>query len=375
MFPKESPAGVPHVCGAFLLPGHPSLFPAAAAHILSMHRNPARQPEGQPSGGQFAPETRTEPEIALTVPEGPPGAAGIIAQGTDPVLLRFVNYDDKLTKEQIGMVLSGAWNDAENDVDDRFTDHAYEEAVKVATEELEAAVQEGRFDREWDELDPDEQDEVRYAVEERDDSDPVKDLLRNTPPQLMRTSLGQPWARLSEPRFASWQHLDRGGVQAREKVIGDLLKEAGVDTSAEGVKEAISELVIEAGGDWHEGVQLDVIFYGDIADAVPATRFDNDPDAGREKVLEFARPHLLLIDKLNGSGHDTVLPAPLKKTLVRPSEDGPEAPQTGRVYLDDSGDGYSWDDVCGLVKSAYGGDGAPKASWSDPAPEAPAAAA
>lgn len=158
----------------------------------------------------------------------------IIAAGTEPVSLRFVHNDDQLGKEQIGMILSGRWNDAENDVDERFSDSAYDESVRIATEELETAVQEGRFDREWDELDSDEQDAVRYAIEERDDSDPVKDLLRNTRPQLMRTSLGQPPGRLQDPRFASWRHLDDGGLQAREKAVEDILKEAGVDTSAEG---------------------------------------------------------------------------------------------------------------------------------------------
>lgn len=328
-----------------------------------MSRKPNRQPEGVPTGGQFAPDTHSEPDVALAGANQPADAAGIVAAGTDPVSLRFVQYDDQLTKEQIGMILSGQWNDAENDVDERFSDSAYDETVRIATEELETAVRVGRFDREWDELDTDEQDAVRYAIEERDDSDPVKDLLRNTRPQLMRTSLGQPTGRLQDPRFASGRHLDDGGLQARQKVIEDVLKEAGVDTSAEGVKEAIDDLVTEGPYDWHEGVQLDVLFYSDVADVVPSTRSDSDPEAGKERVLEFAKPHLLLIDKWNGQGYDTVLPTPLKRTLAKPAEDGPEAPQTGRVYLDDSGDGYSWDDVCGLVKSAYGGDGAPKTSW------------
>jgi hypothetical protein len=328
-----------------------------------MNRNPNRQPEGIPTGGQFAPETRAEPDLSLTAAAHPADAAGIIAAGTEPLDLRFVQYDDQLSKEQIGMILSGQWNDVEDDVDENFGDHAYEEAVRIATAELETAVQEGSFDREWDELDPDEQDAARYAVYERDESDPLKDLLRNTRPQLMRTSLGQPAGRLQDPRFASGRHLDHGGLQARQKAIEDVLKEAGVDTSAEGVKEAIDDLITEGPYDWHEGVQLDVIFYSDVADVVPSTRSDSDPEAGKEKVLEFAKPHVLLIDKWNGSGYDTVLPTPLKKTLAKPSEDGSEVPPTGRVYLDDSGDGYSWDDVCGLVKSAYGGDGAPKTSW------------
>ena len=67
----------------------------------------------------------------------------------------------------MGMILTGQ----RNDVDERFGDHAYYEAVRIAKAELETAVEEGTFDREWDELDPDEQDEARFAVYERDDSD------------------------------------------------------------------------------------------------------------------------------------------------------------------------------------------------------------
>lgn len=72
----------------------------------------------------------------------------------------------------MSMILAGQWNDAENDVEGYFSDTAYEEAVTTARNEINEAVDEGRFDREWDDLDPDEQDEARHAVEERDDSDP-----------------------------------------------------------------------------------------------------------------------------------------------------------------------------------------------------------
>lgn len=328
-----------------------------------MTKKPKHQPEGQPNGGQFAPDLHSEPGVTLGAAGATATASAIIAAGTYPVTLRYAAYDDSFTTKQMDMILEGNWNDAENDVDENLSDGAYEESVTVARGDLETAVAEGRFDREWDELDPDEQDAARYAVEERDDSDPVKDLLRSTGDQLMRTSLGSPAGRLSEPRWASGHQLDEGGFEARQKALSDLLKEAGVDPSAEGVQDALAELVDNGPFDWHDGVQLDVIFYAPLEDAVPCTRFETDPGAGREKVLEFAKPNILLIDKWNGSGHDVVIPSPLKKTLTRPSEDTPEVPQTGRAYLDASGGGYSWDAVCGLVKSAYGKDGTPKASW------------
>jgi hypothetical protein len=325
-----------------------------------MTENQNRQPEGIPTGGQYAATAHSDAVPDLT-PAGPLTAAGIVAAGTQPVTLKFVEYDHELNVDQISMILEGRWNDAENDVDENFSDASYEEAVRIAEEEVNAAYEAGTFDREWDELDPDEQDEARYAVEARDDSDPVKDMLRNTPPQLMRTSLGTPAQRLAEPRWTSGHHLDDGGFEARHKVVEGLVKDAGMDTSAPGVTAAIEELITEGPYDWHDGVQVDVIFYGDIEDAVPNTRFENEPDTGKTKVLEFANPHILLIDKWGGSGHDVVVPAPLKRTLSVPAEDT-DTPQTGHVYLDDKAGGYSWDDVCGLVKSAYG-DGGPTATW------------
>ncbi|ACL41899.1 hypothetical protein Achl_3948 (plasmid) [Pseudarthrobacter chlorophenolicus A6] len=323
----------------------------------------ARQPKGIPAGGQFAATSHTEPDVNLAPAAGSaPDAAGIIAANQSPVSLRFVAYDDRLTKEQMGMILAGQWNDAENDVDENFSDSAYDQAVETARTEINEAHEEGRFDREWDELDQDEQDAARYAVEERDDSDPVKDLLRNTPDQLLRTSLGRPAERLPEPRWASGHRLDDGGFTARHDAVAALLKESGMNVDSPEVREAIEELINEGPYDWHEGVQLDVLWYGGIEDAVPTPRAES-PETEGQKVLEFAKPHILLIDKWNGSGHDVVVPAAMKRTLTRVGDDDGEAPQTGRAYLDSDAGGYGWDDVAGVHKPAYK-DGAPSATWS-----------
>jgi hypothetical protein len=334
---------------------------AIAVHRLGMTENTARQPKGIPTGGQFAATTHTEPDVTLGRDDAP-GAAGIIAANTAPVSLRFVDYDDRLTAEQMNMILAGAWTDAENDVDENFSDNAFEEATRIAETEINAAFEGGRYDREWDELESDEQDTARYAVEERDDSDPVKDLLRNTPDQLMRTSLGTPESLLKDRWAAAGSRLDGGGFEARQKAVSDLLAASGMDTSAEGVQDEIAALVNEGPYDWHEGVQLDVIWYGGVEDAVPTPRFES-PETEGQKVLEFAKPHVLLIDKWNGSGHEVVIPAPLKRTLTRVGYDDQEAPQTGRAYLDSDAGGYGWDAVAGVHKPAYK-DGAPAATWS-----------
>lgn len=88
-------------------------------------------------------------------------------------------------------------------------------------------------------LDPDEQDEARFAVYERDESAPLKDLLRNTHSQLLRTSLGRPVERLTESRWTSGQRLDDEGFAARHDAVAKLLTEAGVEVDAPGVREAI----------------------------------------------------------------------------------------------------------------------------------------
>lgn len=327
-----------------------------------MSENTARQPQGIPAGGQFAATAHAEPDVSLDTSTKDVSAAGIIAANDGPVSLRYVSYDDRLADDQINMILGGQWLDAENDVDERFSDNAYEEALTVARTEVDEAVADGTFDREWDDLDPDEQDAARHAVEERDDSDPVKDLLRNTPDQLMRTSLGRPAERLSEPRWTSGHRMDDGGFTARHDAVAAVLKDAGMDVDTPQVREAIEELINEGPYDWHEGVQLDVIWYGGLEDAVPTPRGES-PETEGSKVLEFAAPHILLIDKWNGSGHEVVVPAPLKRTLTRVGYDEGEAPQTGRAYLDSGSGGYGWDAIAGVHKPAYR-DGAPTATWS-----------
>ncbi|WP_284974682.1 hypothetical protein [Arthrobacter sp. efr-133-TYG-104] len=48
----------------------------------------------------------------------------------------------------MSIVLAGQWIDAENDVDERFSGNAYEEAVTIVRTEIDEAVAAGTFDRE-----------------------------------------------------------------------------------------------------------------------------------------------------------------------------------------------------------------------------------
>ncbi|MDJ0353374.1 hypothetical protein [Pseudarthrobacter sp. PH31-O2] len=81
--------------------------------------------------------------------------------------------------------------------------------------------------------------------------------------------------------------LDDGGSdEARTKAVRDLLAASGMVASAEGVQEVVAELIVNGFGESHEGVQLDVIWYDPVEDAVSTPRGDGD-EAGN-KVLEFA---------------------------------------------------------------------------------------
>lgn len=143
------------------------------------------------------------------------------------------------------------------------------------------------------------------------------------PNQMMRTSLGTPESLLTDNLAAIGSHLKRIRGPRRGRHLPCLLE-----------------------------------------DAVSTPRSDAD-DPG-QKVLEFAAPHVLLIDKWNGSGRDVKIPAPMKRTLTRRSgedDNGSETTQTGRAYTDASAGGCSWDTCAGLHKPAYR-DGAPSATWS-----------
>jgi hypothetical protein len=90
------------------------------------------------------------------------------------------------------------------------------------------AYETGTFDREWDELDEDEQNEAPLRRRGGDESEPVKDVLRSTPDQLLRTSRGKLAELLSHPCLASGDRMDdTRGFEARHKALDeDLLRRA-----------------------------------------------------------------------------------------------------------------------------------------------------
>lgn len=370
------------------------------------NHNPNRQPEGIPTGGQFAAAAHAEPDVSIsasrpytgtyatgravlwTNPEDDDGevAATVVAgTGTEPVRivlsdgieaeaweddlrvdpereadailerlntgdrkfsLSFVSYDDRLTEDQTIDYLSGNIAGVDESVFDNFAD---QNAVSTS-EAVEELLQEAGL--EPHEVSEEKLDELRDAVRENDDSDPVNDLIRNTPEKLMRLSLDQP------TNNEHWQGGADGVEEKREAKIAEILTARGMDVSTDEAREAIAELVANGPWDWHEGVDLDVIYYDDIRGS---TVFNADAGVAETREITFKDPHILLIDRMNGSGHDVRISGTIKATAT------PEKP----VKLDAAkNDGYGWDDTAGVVHGAYRTE--TSSSWATSAAEAAA---
>lgn len=325
-----------------------------------MTDNKARQPKGIPAGGQFAAAAHSEADITIDAPTSYATAADVMATRSEHAELIYIHYDEELTKDQISSILAGDWGTAEDSVVEACQDYVHLRSREEAEELVNAAYNAGTFHCEWDELDDDEQDEAAERIRENDKSDPIPQLLRNTPDQLMRTRLGVPSERLTVPGAWLGSNLDEAGSAARRTAIMGILNDHGADVLAPGVSEAIEELIDNGPWNWHEGVRLELIFTAGVED-MAATPREGGEEVQR-KQLTFTSPRLLLIDAVNGCGHEVSIPTTVTKVLDQPEADSTEVPVEGRVSLDKDAGGYSWDDVAGVVTGYYKSH-APSADW------------
>lgn len=337
---------------------------------------------GQKAGGQFAQVSKSQADgAALAVVERPSLPDELVSELNDGssayddlVELRrflgenqdefdvdydliFVDYDDRLRDEQIDSFLSGDHQAIDEHLDDLFYDARDEAAQSRATQIAE------RLGLEWDDLSVEAQDEMREFVEGCDTSEPLPQLAKNTPPQLMRAPIHDDIT----AGMRSW--AEREGVDHQMLAFGDFEEAAGLrvkylteqlqtagfnpDMMTDEDRTEIVSLATEGPYNWHEGVRLDVIWYGHIEDAaVPRDgtpkhlRFGGSPAFSRENATGKVR--VVLLDTMNGSGYDAALSQPLTVTVT---EDRP-------ARLDSGGNshGYGWDDAAGVYKPAYSVD-------------------
>ena len=232
--------------------------------------------------------------------------------------LSYVAYDDCLSVEQIRDLLEGD-EDAENKIYDCFEEsreagieHYLEEAIPDPEERarLEASV--------------DHYEELRDLLYDRDDSDPLKELIKHTGSRLFRYELGYTLELGYDPSAAEIARATRAMAQA-----------AGIDSASNA--KALEELAVNA----HDG-ELCVIWYGPVREVLDLALGSRHQDRWHEVV--WTTPHLLVLDAGSGAGHDVDVTG----SVVRHFE-----PDHCHVDAKGGAAGYSWTEVCGPFEPAY----------------------
>lgn len=237
--------------------------------------------------------------------------------------LIYVDYDDGLSDEQIARIFDGDVEGVESDVDEwamEGTDHNVDEIIAdlVPEEHHRDLLEAG-----------DEIDELRNAIQERDDSrGALMELLHTTGSKLMRYALDY------ELEPDSWNWDEEQIVEAMHGIADA----AGIDFDTN--EKALRSLVVEAS----YGGSLYVIWYGDPEDVVKGvlnTTWENDE---APTTIAWTDPHLVVLDGWNGSGYSDDVKGIVTKPFV---------PTNLRMDGNVKGHGYTWDQVAGLVYSAF----------------------
>jgi hypothetical protein len=239
-------------------------------------------------------------------------------------LLYLDRSDDGLTPQQIQVLLDGTneWESSEFSHLETAESDAYMEAATQVLRELLGEELYELAER------ADRLDEIRWAVEERDDSGGLVNLLlKASVSSLFRSDLG-----VDVPDFTMTSAEDDDTRQV-------IANAAGLDLDHPPSAALVEGLVVNAS----YGGRLYVLWYGDLVDAVALAR-PHDPQDVRGTVT-FTGAHLLILDSLNGSGHAEPVPVITAQWGAR------------RVSIDAArlGACYSWTDTAGPVASTYSG--------------------
>lgn len=267
--------------------------------------------------------------LNITSPRAEPDLDRLVSDTTAALDARYTllylnRSDDGLTPQQIQVLLDGSneWESAEfTFIEDNQADQYLEAATQVLRDVLGAELYElleraGRLD------------EIRWVIEERDDSGGLVDLLlKASPCSLFRFDLG-----VDVPDSSATSTADDDTRQV-------IATATGLDLDHPASAALVESLVANA----FYGGRLYVLWYGDPADAVALAR-PHDPDDTRGTVT-FTGAHLLILDSWYGSGHAEPVPVMTAQWGSR------------RVSIDAArtGPGYSWTDTAGPVASTYSG--------------------
>ncbi|MFV0135559.1 hypothetical protein ACLGIH_20445 [Streptomyces sp. HMX87] len=165
-------------------------------------------------------------------------------------------------------------------------------------------------------------DQVREAIEERDESDPISDLMRETGSKLFRYRLD------GEAKADPWRFSDEETEDAA-RTLGDA---AGLDFWDN--VGALRELVAHAS----YGGGLYVLWRGSVKPVYEAVCKVRWSDPVPEITVQWTDPELLVLDTWNGSGHSVRV----RGTVRLPFDPDRLSLDTARMP-----GGYSWTDTVG----------------------------
>lgn len=227
--------------------------------------------------------------------------------------LVYVDYRDELLSDQIKHIMN-------NDMDSLW-DSLAEYESESTWYGVEAVLEYTFSAEELGELSDEDKDLLVETIRERDNSDFLSGLLRNTSDVLVRYRIDE----------VEWD-----GENFDDYIV-ELAKMLGI--SAKHNKDALEEMAANANVSYYSP-DLYLIFTMSLDDVV---NLNYNPS----KFMKVVNPGVLLLDTMNGSGFDGSVPLVWDAPFERDN-----------LIWDDkkAGHGYAWDDVACPVHSAYSPD-------------------
>jgi hypothetical protein len=247
--------------------------------------------------------------------------------------LTWIDYRDRLSDDQVAMLVRGDWDALFESTEDWEADQRYESARTILNDLADEIVDgwereasEVTEEEDWDNVQDtirevrdswdasDAFEDLRFVIYERDSSEPIRDLAHNTPAVLLRIPLAD------DPELVD------------DTSPEDLLTSIGLPVTPENIGNA-GDIIANA-GDW--GLPFVLV-------AVDPVIFYDIPRDTEGVTLTIKDPHLLLSNPYAGDGWEEGL----KGEITVPLAD---------VHTDEDAPGYSWQNIAGVYVSAYEGE-------------------
>ena len=265
------------------------------------------------------------------------------------VTLLYVEYDDQLTDEQADKYLTGDDMAVYNDVMERWGDDAQYDAMR---DQLKETLSDMGLDGEV--VADDFQDDLSQVIYDRNDANPVPELLDHRQKDLMRFDLvsGDEWDGYSDLHRKANQsvYLKEGVAEARTELAAQaLLKNGVIDQPLNAEDRARLVEAFGNGPEWlHEGVTIGALFNAPTKDAALPYEATLKPDGEVVHTIKTGGPgKIVVLDAWNGRGFDTELSTPITMNMTRNHHAHLDSPD----YK--AGRGYGYDEIAGVDADYY----------------------